>query len=563
VTIVAISLFAATGVFAGDSHRAAMAQVNEAVTKINPTVSFTGAPASAMNQSTFVVTATTNASTAAVLTVVQPAPPATAPCEIVAGSTTTNGTTVSATVMMTANTGTCRLNAKWAADSNYLGATLTQKTTATTGYTTKVIYNFGVAYGDGVNPAGNGMVMDKSGVIYGSTAGGGFFQTCSGGGDGAIFQLVPDGNGGWTETHIHNFDLLSTGDGIGCVPTGPLAIDSKGNLYGTTEQGGKNNCTFPGYVASCGTVYKLSLVDGVWTETTLYSFGASSTDGYTPSGGVTLGNSEGTVLYGTTGCGGAGKGGGGTDGVNTCVSGAGTVWELKYTNPGGWTETILHNFAGDIGGTDGWQPQGGLLLNGGNLYGFTSNGGAVPGLSFGVGIVFELTPPGSGEWTENVLYTFGTNQNDGADPGGTPAMDINKNIYGTTAVGFGARSGGTAWKLAYSPTHGTYSEQILYSFNGDAENPNWGLVYSKGSWFGTTGGWGNFTDGNVFKLTYSAKTGWTETTVYSNFANVTDGSEVDEPGWNQLIVDKSGNLYGMGHLGGYSFGGVFEVSPTP
>jgi hypothetical protein len=79
-----------------------------------PTVSFTGAPASAAYQSTFTVTATTNASTAAVIT-------ASGPC-------TVTGTTVT----MTSGTGTCILTANWAADSNYSAATLTQSTNAAT-----------------------------------------------------------------------------------------------------------------------------------------------------------------------------------------------------------------------------------------------------------------------------------------------------------------------------------------------------------------------------------------------------------------------------------------------
>ncbi len=457
----------------------------------------------------------------------------------------------------------------WGTDTNVAVAPQAVRSAAKTkSYTGKVLYNFGTNYPDGKMPAQNGMVIDKSGNIFAATATGGPFQTCGGNGSGSIVELSPDGNGGWNETDIHDFNSLATSGGNGCVPVGLLTIDDKGNLYGTAANGGDNAC-YDNYGSNvgCGTVFKLSLVNGVWTETNLYSFGASGVDGYSPQGGVTLGNSAGTVLYGTTECGGSGNGGAGTDGANTCLSGAGTVWQLSYTrptkkSPGGWTETILHNFAGVIGGPDGWQPMGGVLQNDGNVYGFTSNGGAVPGLPFGGGIVYELTPAGSGEWTENVLYTFGTNPNDGYSPGGIPAMTSKKNLFGT-AGGGGDYGGGAAWELLYSPTEGTYTEQILYSFSGDAENPNWGLVYSKGSWFGTTGGSGQFTDGSVFKLTYSAKTGWTETTIYDQFVYGGDGSELDEPGWNQLIVDKNGNLYGMGFLGGYGFGGVFEVSPNP
>jgi hypothetical protein len=81
---------------------------------VAPTVSFTGAPASAYYQSTFTVVATTNASTTPTIT----AAPSTV-CTI-------SGTTVT----MISGTGTCTVTAKWAADYVYKAATATQKTIA-------------------------------------------------------------------------------------------------------------------------------------------------------------------------------------------------------------------------------------------------------------------------------------------------------------------------------------------------------------------------------------------------------------------------------------------------
>jgi phospholipase C len=80
--------------------------------KIAPTVTFTGAPATAPYQSAFVVTATTNASTKAVISAV--------------GSCSISG----ATVTMTLGTGTCTVTANWAADIQYLAASASQSTTA-------------------------------------------------------------------------------------------------------------------------------------------------------------------------------------------------------------------------------------------------------------------------------------------------------------------------------------------------------------------------------------------------------------------------------------------------
>lgn len=87
--------------------------VNVTVNQATPTVALMGVPASAPYEGTFVVTATTNASTTAVITA--------------NGSCSITGTTVT----ITAPSGTCSLTANWAADSNYLPASATQSTTAT------------------------------------------------------------------------------------------------------------------------------------------------------------------------------------------------------------------------------------------------------------------------------------------------------------------------------------------------------------------------------------------------------------------------------------------------
>jgi len=89
----------------------------------SPTVTFTGAPASAAYQSNFTVTATTNASTLPTITV------ASGPCSV--GSVSGTSASASATVTMTSGTGTCTLAANWAADTNYTSATASQSTTAT------------------------------------------------------------------------------------------------------------------------------------------------------------------------------------------------------------------------------------------------------------------------------------------------------------------------------------------------------------------------------------------------------------------------------------------------
>jgi uncharacterized repeat protein (TIGR03803 family) len=122
-------------------------------------------------------------------------------------------------------------------------------------------------------------------------------------------------------------------------------------------------------------------------EQVLYAF-QGGTDGSSPSSGLIFDSSG--NLYGTT------QAGGGT----ACAgSGCGTVFELTPDGTGGWAETLLYSFQG---GSDGQGPSSGLIFDqAGNLYGTTLYGGTNSG-----GTVFELTPNGSGGWTEPYFTAF-------------------------------------------------------------------------------------------------------------------------------------------------------------
>jgi Divergent InlB B-repeat domain/Bacterial Ig-like domain (group 3) len=102
---------------AASSNYSAAPQITESTSvakPITPTVSFTGAPATALYQASFMVSASSNSTSAPTFTT-------TGPCTI-------NSATL--VVMMTSGTGTCAMTATWAANDVYAKATAVQRTTA-------------------------------------------------------------------------------------------------------------------------------------------------------------------------------------------------------------------------------------------------------------------------------------------------------------------------------------------------------------------------------------------------------------------------------------------------
>ena len=336
---------------------------------------------------------------------------------------------------------------------------------------------------------------------------GNLYGTTQDGGDyyyGTVWDVTPSG----TETILHSFQNNGTDGGN---PSADLARDKEGNLYGTTFDGG---------AYGSGTLFELNPFG---TETILYSFNpGNGTDGGNPSAGLVLdkeGNLYGTTLY---------------DGAYS----GGSVFELT---PSG-TETILWSFGS---GTDGYSPLAGLVLDKkGNLYGTTLLGGA-----YGGGTVFEVTPSG----TETILHSFDPNGTDGSYPYGRLVRDKKGNLYGTTSTG-GAYGYGAVFEVTPSGT-----ETILHSFdaNGtDGYSPFAALVLDKGgNLYGTTENGGTYDYGTVFELTPAG----TETILYSfNPGNGTDGYYP----FSGLVLDKKGNLYGTTLFGGaYSYGTVYKVTP--
>jgi hypothetical protein len=425
----------------------------------------------------------------------------------------------------------------------------------------KVLYSFQGGTNDGAGPVG-GVVFDPQGNLYGATTDGGP-ASCKpiGGACGTVFQLSPPAQkgGAWTETLIYQFQGKGSNDGES--PNGGLIIDGQGNLYGVTGYGGTGNCVLLGVSAGCGTVYELSppkQKGRAWTETILYSF-PTPKQGYVPNGDLVFDGAG--NLYGSTVFGG-GKG-------TTCdpfYQYCGAVFKLSppITKGGKWTAKVLHAFAG---GTDGANPNGGLVVDGkGAVYGTTYAGGGRCG-GGGCGIIFTLHPPTKkgGAWTEKALHRF--SGQDGGNPAAGVVFDRRGNLYCTTFGGGGGNFPSGAVVQLVPHSNGTWTEHMLHTFQdgNDGGEPRSGMIFdSKGNLYGTatSGGGSNFA-GTVFRLTKDSAGHWVFAAVYS-FNGVNNGDGGFPSGG---IVLNAGNILGTTEVGGTGSscqggcGTVFEVSP--
>ena len=411
-----------------------------------------------------------------------------------------------------------------------LGAATTYSVEAQT-YTEKVLYSF-TGPPDGQAPYG-GLVLDADGNLYGTTQNGGAFADCRpnyGGTCGTVFKLSADG----VETILYSFSGVPDGE----FPQSVLVRDEKGNLYGTTLMGGSDQGCFEGSTWGCGTVFK---IDPTGKETILHSFLSTGGDGNEPFAGLRRdkkGNLYGTTSNGgvnceNSGCGtvfkidpttetetvlysfenapdgagpysrligdGTGNLYGTTEGGGT--RGKGTVFKLDTSTD---TETVLFNFCrGNVSPRRcpfGSFPLTGVILDTqGNIYGITSFGGIG-----NHGVVFKLSI--AGKYT--VLHRFG----DEADGACVPVVgacgdlvrDKEGNLYGTTAYSESVSVLGTVFKIS-----STGKETILHSFTGpDGSNPYAGLIQDgKGNFYGTTSEGGDlncnppYGCGTVYKLT--------------------------------------------------------------
>jgi uncharacterized repeat protein (TIGR03803 family) len=317
--------------------------------------------------------------------------------------------------------------------------------------------------------------------------------------DGTLFRLNTNGA---IDTLV-NFNGAD-GANPGLNGGGNLLRDNNGNIYGTTDRGsGPSNY---------GTVFEYSSTSGL---TTLYQFNpnASSNPAAYPTDLIRDSNGN---LYGTTAGG---------------FSNLGTVFKLSS----GGALTTLATFNGYNG-----QDPGSLILDGsGNLYGVTYQGGTGYGpVSAGNGTVFEITASGAFK----TLFDF--DSSNGLHPNSL-IEDNSGNLYGTTAYGI--------FKLTPSGT--------LSALAGLNNAGSGGLIMdASGNFYGTAlyglhGIIGSISpdNGDVFKFSSSGAL----SSLHSFTGPPSDGSDPE----GNLIADSHGNLYGTTANGGSSNEGtIFELT---
>jgi hypothetical protein len=273
-------------------------------------------------------------------------------------------------------------------------------------------------------------------------------------GVGQILQLTPQGKKAYNSSIIKVF----SSDADGANPQPSLTPDTAGNLWGMT---------FTSNPYPQGTLFKLTETSGVWSLKTVLvmpdsiGFHGSIGSGY----GKTAFDKQGN-LYGL-----AIKGG---YGVGCDSDGCGRIFKIPAgamddSVPAGKKKPkvkILYTFP-----NNGAWPAGLVRDKHGDLFGIEYSGG-----DNGRGTIWEVSPPTTkgGPWAGENIYKFcatmdGARCDDGFGPSGTPIVDANGDLFGTTQFGGpdngqGGGGDGTVWVM--TPPDGTNGWQLrsLHAF---------------------------------------------------------------------------------------------------
>ncbi len=358
-----------------------------------------------------------------------------------------------------------------------------------TAQTYAVLHHF--AGGDGASPEA-GVVLSGT-TLFGTTVGGGSSDF------GTAFKINSDGSG---FTMLRSYNVSD-----GCAPIGSLVL-AETTLYGSTMGGGSKGF---------GTVFKLNTDGSGYAVLMDFTFG---TNGAYPEGGLVM---SGTTLYGTTVRGGS----------SDQYYDGGTVFKVNTDGSG---YLVLRSFRNTT--TNGYNPEGSLVLSGGTLYGTTTAGGTSD-----YGTVYKMNTDGSGY---TILKSFtGT---DGQCP--FPGLVLSgTTLYGTTY------NGGSGYGTVFKMNSDGSGFVVLKQFTGnDGSGPFAALVLKGTMLYGTTRFGGGFGKGTVFQM----NTNGGDFTVLKNF----NGSNGANPMAEMTLSDTT--LYGTTYSGGtFDDGTVFSLSIAP
>ena len=274
----------------------------------------------------------------------------------------------------------------------------------------------------------------------------------------------------------------------------------------------------------------------------------TTVDGASPNGGMAQG---GNTLYGVTAAGGSAYNGTvfkiNTDGSGYAVlySFSTTVMDEDYTD---YNEPMLYT------NTDGYRPNGGLVLADGRLYGTTPYGGLD-----GYGTIFSLDTNGGGF---TLLHTFTTpasypTNSDGLSPEAGLILAYGT-LYGTTSQGgdagygtvFSLNTTGTGYTVLKTFAGVDYNATTFAYTNVDGAQPQSHLILAGDALYGTANTGGQWGSGTAFCL----NTNGTGFASLHDFSHDVDGQQ---PG---ALTLASNRLFGTCSQGGiYGAGTIFGM----
>ena len=166
----------------------------------------------------------------------------------------------------------------WGGSQEYAGSVFKLSPASGGTWTESVIYTLDQQTGVGISAEIDGVVFDSAGNLYGV-------------GSGGVFELTPSSSG-WTETTI--FPFTSTKGPYN--PYASVVLVHNSTLWGTTAWGGGGTCSTNG----CGTLYRVQKINGVWTGNAVFTF-HNQANGWFPTSTPIVdssGNVYGTTLNG-------------------------------------------------------------------------------------------------------------------------------------------------------------------------------------------------------------------------------------------------------------------------